>query len=169
MQFRDATIDDLPVVVEIYNSTIASRMVTADTEPVTVEEKHEWFYQHNAATRPLWIIQNEALEIMGWISFQDFYGRPAYKGTAEISIYLSEQSRGKSYGRKSLEYAIEKCADLRIHTLLGFIFEQNLQSLRLFYSLGFSEWAHLKDIAELDGKFCSLKIVGKKVLLFSEA
>ena len=34
---RLAQRDDLPVIVDIYNSTIASREVTADTEPLGVE------------------------------------------------------------------------------------------------------------------------------------
>ena len=32
---RLATLDDLPAIVAIYNSTIAGRMVTADLEPVS--------------------------------------------------------------------------------------------------------------------------------------
>ncbi len=32
-----ASLDDLPSIVEIYNTTIESRMVTADLEPVTIE------------------------------------------------------------------------------------------------------------------------------------
>ena len=39
LKYRDATQKDLTKIVEIYNSTIASRMVTADTELVTVESK----------------------------------------------------------------------------------------------------------------------------------
>ena len=34
MQIRDATIQDLPAIVDIYNSTVPTRLVTADTEPV---------------------------------------------------------------------------------------------------------------------------------------
>ncbi len=44
---RDAVETDLARIVEIYNSTIPSRMVTADTEPVSVESRLEWFYKHN--------------------------------------------------------------------------------------------------------------------------
>ncbi|MGG5511490.1 hypothetical protein ACPDHN_16240 [Myroides odoratimimus] len=39
LQYRDAKIEDLERVVEIYNSTIASRMVTADTEYSTESEQ----------------------------------------------------------------------------------------------------------------------------------
>jgi len=34
--YRDATLDDLPGIVAIYNSTVPSRLVTADLEPVMV-------------------------------------------------------------------------------------------------------------------------------------
>jgi phosphinothricin acetyltransferase len=40
--YRDATLQDLERIVEIYNSTISSRMVTADTEPVSVESRIRW-------------------------------------------------------------------------------------------------------------------------------
>ncbi len=46
LQFQNATIEDLPGIVEIYNSTIAGRMVTADMEPVSVESKINWFNHH---------------------------------------------------------------------------------------------------------------------------
>jgi phosphinothricin acetyltransferase len=100
---------------------------------------------------------------VGWASFQSFYGRPAYDGTCEISIYLHEDQRGKGYGKAILRYAIEQCPSLGVHTLLGFIFAHNVPSLRLFEQLGFKEWAHLPNIAVLDGVERSLTILGKRV------
>jgi L-amino acid N-acyltransferase YncA len=40
VNLRDADEADLPVIVEIYNSTVPTRMVTADTEPVSIESRH---------------------------------------------------------------------------------------------------------------------------------
>ncbi|WP_240894440.1 GNAT family N-acetyltransferase [Parapedobacter sp. SGR-10] len=88
-------------IVDIYNSTISSRMVTADTEPVSVESRQKWFDEHNTTNRPLWVIENNTNQIIGWISFQSFYGRPAYDATVEISIYLDETQRGKGLGNTS--------------------------------------------------------------------
>jgi L-amino acid N-acyltransferase YncA len=163
MHFRDAHIEDLPIIVAIYNSTIPGRMVTADTMPVAVADKVQWFNEHNKYTRPLWVVENDEKKTIGWVSFQDFYGRPAYNGTAEISIYLDETERGKGYGKIILKYAIEKSKSLEIRTLLGFIFAHNITSLQLFKKLGFEEWAYLKDVAVLDDKECSLKILGKRI------
>ena len=162
MVYRNATLEDLPIIVEIYNSTIGSREVTADTDPVSVADKLSWFHEHNPNTRPLWMIENEN-EIIGWVSFQDFYGRPAYDVTAELSLYLKEQHRNQGIGKRVVQYAISKCSQLGINNLLGFVFEQNKNSLKMVSSLGFEEWGHLKNIAILDGKYCSLKIMGLKV------
>ncbi len=162
--FRNAIQQDLEKIVEIYNSTIPSRMVTADTEPVTVASRLPWFNEHNPMTRPLWVIENDEQYMIGWVSFQNFYGRPAYNATAEISIYLHESFRGEGLGRKVLEYCILKAPEFSIKTLLGFIFAHNERSLKLFQHAGFEEWANLPGIAVLDGKESGLKIVGMRLI-----
>lgn len=42
-EFIFAKEEDLPLIVATYNETVAGRMVTADTEPVSVEEKKNGF------------------------------------------------------------------------------------------------------------------------------
>lgn len=160
--FKDANINDLPIIVDIYNSTISSRMVTADTEPVSINDRLDWFKEHNTSKRPLWIVEYEG-EICGWVSLQSFYGRPAYNGTAEISIYLHEDFRGKRLGKRILNKAIEACPKFEIDTLLGFIFGHNEPSIKLFLSLGFEKWGNLPKVAKLDGIKRDLVILGKRV------
>ena len=163
LKYRDATQDDLVRIVEIYNSTVPSRMVTADTESVTVESRLKWFEEHTPSKRPLWIIENSDHTIVGWVSFQSFYGRPAYNATVEISIYLDPQYRGQGIGKEVLRYCIDNAPKFGIKTLLGYIFEHNEPSLRLFRHFGFEDWATLPNIALLDGQERGLKIVGKRI------
>jgi len=137
-------------------------MVTADTEPVTVASRIKWFEEHSPDKRPLWIVE-DGNDIIGWASFRSFYGRPAYDATAEISIYLDEKMRGRGLGKKVLQYAMEKSPALGIKTLLGFIFNHNEPSLKLFRQFGFEDWALLPKIAVLDGTERSLVIVGKRL------
>ncbi len=163
IKFRDASFDDLPAIVEIYNSTVPSRMVTADTEAVSVESRVRWFHEHTPGKRPLWVIEDAENKLVGWMSLHYFYGRPAYNGTAEMSIYIKATERGKGLGKASLRHCIEVCPSLGIKTLLGFIFAHNLPSLKLFNSLGFMDWGMLPDIATLDGVERSVVIVGKRI------
>ncbi|MDQ1149238.1 GNAT family N-acetyltransferase [Sphingobacterium zeae] len=163
LKFRNAEQQDLPYIVEIYNSTIASRMVTADTEPVSVASRQKWFDEHSALKRPLWMVEDENNQLLGWVSFQSFYGRPAYDATVEISIYLNEQQRGRGLGKQILQYCMDKAPDFGVHTLLGFIFAHNLASIALFEKMGFEEWANLPNIATLDQEERSLKILGIRI------
>lgn len=160
--YRSAEIEDLPAIVAIYNSTIPGRMVTADTTAVTVNSKIAWFQDHNPKTRPLWIVEMQD-KIIGWVSFQDFYSRPAYQGTAEISIYLAETARGKGCGKLILKNAIEAAPSLGIDVLIGFIFGHNAASLSLFSDCGFEDWGMLPAIALMDQQRFDLKILGRKV------
>jgi phosphinothricin acetyltransferase len=162
---RIATQADLAEIVAIYNSTVASREVTADTEPVSVASRQQWFDDHQPQRRPLWIIHAEGAPetILGWMSYSNFYGRPAYSGTAEVSIYIAESWRGKGIGRYCLEQAIAYAPQIQVHTLLGFIFGHNAPSLALFEKFGFATWANLPRVANLDGIERDLIILGKRV------
>jgi len=162
VEFKYAEQKDLKKIVKTYNSTVASRLVTADLEEVSVASKQTWFNAHSPEKRPLWIVLLNK-EYAGWMSFNSFYGRPAYDGTVEVSIYLEEKFRGKGLGKACLQKAIDMASSLKIHSLLGFIFGHNTQSLNLFYAFGFEKWAHFPEVANMDGIMRDLLILGKKV------
>jgi len=162
MIIRDAAYDDLAAIVEIYNSTIPGRLVTADLEPITVQSRHNWFYEHNAANRPLWVVEMEG-QIAGWLSYQNFHERPAYSGTAELSIYISPHYRRHGLGRILLTKALDACSELGIQSLVGLVFGHNEPSLKLFEQFGFSRWGHLPSVANLDGVQRDLIIMGKHI------
>lgn len=161
MTTRLATINDLSEIVAIYNETIAGRMVTADTEEVTVEEKREWFNSHTQK-RPIYVYC-ENKKILAWLSYKSFYGRPAYDGTVEMSIYITAKAQGKGLGKKLMEFAQIQAKQLNIRVLLGFIFSHNLPSVNLFKHFGFDVWGELPNVAMMDSKLYSLTIFGKHV------
>lgn len=159
---RDATIEDLPVIVAIYNAAIPGRMATADLEPVSIASRRTWFAEHSPASRPLWVLEEDGA-IKGWLSFQSFYGRPAYHATAEISVYVAPDAHRHGYGHRLVSEAIRRAPEFGLRTLLGFIFGHNQPSLALFRSFGFETWAHLPRVAELDGIERDLMILGKRL------
>ena len=154
---------NLPAIVAIYNATIPGRMVTADLEPVTVDSRRAWFSAHQQPSRPLWVLAESSGRIQAWLSFDTFYPRAAYDGTAMIAIYVDPGSRRQGHGRRLLQAALERAPTLGLHTLLGYIFGHNEPSLRLFATHGFERWAHLPRVAVLDGAERDLVIVGRRV------
>ena len=161
-----ATQEDLPAIVDIYNSTIASRQVTADLEPVTVASRQPWFDSHQRLDRPLWVLRDTfsvGHVVAGWMSFSDFHPRAAYAGTVEVSVYLREDYRGKRLGTLLRHAAVEQARQIGAHTLIGLVFGHNQPSLALFERFGFTRWGTLPQVAELDGESRDLVYVGKRV------
>jgi phosphinothricin acetyltransferase len=163
MNLRFATLLDLPEIVAIYNTTIASRQVTADVMPVTVDERRDWFAAHDPKVYPLYVAHDAAGVMLGWLSYSAFHPRAAYRATAELSIYLAPEARGQGLGSKLLEFAIQEAPRLGFEKLIGLIFGHNQPSLKLFERHSFKRYGELPEVAELDGVKRDLIIVGRAV------
>lgn len=159
---RLADPEDLLRIVEIYNSTIAGRKATADTLPVTVEQRRSWFDRHSPDRRPL-LVEEDGERVIGWLGFEDFYGRPAYGATAELSIYLDPAYRGTGLGSHMLREALKRAPSLGLKNLVAFVFSHNTESIRLFKKFGFQSWGQLPDVACMDEREYSLTILGLRL------
>src|SRR5437773_9507809 len=159
---RDALEADLPVIIDIYNTTVPTRMVTAELEPTTVEARLPWFHEHVPDQYPFWVAERDS-HVIGWLDFKKFLPRCAYRGTAEISVYVDEKFRRHGVARRLLEDAIARASSLGINAMVGLIFAHNEPSLRLFDRLGFERWGLLPRIARLDGIERDLAIVGRHI------
>ncbi len=162
MRIRDALESDLPAIVDIYNTTVPTRMVTAELEPTTVEARLPWFRTHTPDRHPFWVMEIDG-QIAGWLSVQGFLPRCAYRGTAELSVYVDQRFRRRGVARTLLEGAIARASSLEINAMVGFIFAHNEPSLKLFERLGFEHWGLLPRVAQLDGIERDLTIVGRHV------
>ena len=163
MKIRDAVETDLPAIVQIYNAAIPGRMATADLKPVSVESRLAWYREHSPNSLPIWVIESEQ-KIVGWLSFQLFYGRAAYQHTAEVSIYVAPDRQRCGIGQKLLQSAIVRSPKLGLKTLMGIIFAHNQSSLRLFEKFGFQQWGYLPQVAELDRVERDVIILGLRCL-----
>ncbi len=159
---RQATREDLPGIVAIYNATIASRLVTADLEPISLDSRIGWFEQHRPEFRPLWVAERDG-HIAGWLSFSTFYPRPAYNKTAELSIYVGESFRHLGLGSYFLTQAIAHAPAIGIDRLIGLVFGHNRPSLTLLEKFSFERWGELPGVTRLDGVERDVFILGRIV------
>jgi L-amino acid N-acyltransferase YncA/predicted O-methyltransferase YrrM len=156
---RDAVEADLPAIIEIYNATVPTRMVTAELEPTTVETRLSWFRDHSPDEYPFWVAESDG-RVIGWLDFKKFLPRGAYRGTSEISVYVHENFRRHGVGQRLLEEAIARAPLLGITALVGLIFGHNEPSLKLFGRLGFERWGFFPAVAQLDDVKRDLVVVG---------
>ena len=163
MKIRDATRDDLPEIVGIYNTNVPTRLSVADTEPISVADRERWFEEHDPSRRPIWVAEDGG-RVAGWLSLSEFFDRrPAYHATAEIGVYVHPDHRGGGLGRRLVGEAIQRAPALGIKTLTAGIFAHNEASVGLFESFGFERWAHFPRVAELDGTERDLLVLGLRI------
>ena len=159
MKIRDAVESDLPVIVDIYNAAIVTRIATAQLEPVTLEERRSWLNEHSPDRHPFWVMDCDG-QVAGWLTIKPFLPRCAYSGTVELSVYVDGGFRRRGVGRTLLEEAIARAPSLGISAMVGLIFAHNEPSLKLFEQLGFKRWGFLPRIARLDDVERDLVIMG---------
>ncbi len=125
LNVRDAIETDLPAIVDIYNQSIPDGWSTADTKPITVEERVDWFRKHNPHKRPRGVAALDG-QIAAWIGLTSFYGgRPAYDATAEVSLYVARAYRRRGLGGELKNRMIAHCPSIGVTTLLSMYFDHN--------------------------------------------
>lgn len=159
---RNATIDDLPRIVAIYNASIPARMATADLEPASVESRKTWFERHKNLDYPLWVFE-DADRIVAWLGALPFKDRIAYQGAVEVSIYIDPPAQGRGIGSTLLKKLIDEAAGCGIHSLISVTFSHNEASLALHRKFNFEHWGTLPEVCDMDGVMRSVEIWGRKL------
>lgn len=152
IHLRDATEGDLPAIVAIYNESVPTGRATADTRPIAVADRMDWFRTFTSHKRPLWVAEERG-QIVGCVYLTSFYGgRPAYDKTAEISFYLASSHQKKGIGTFLVGEVIKACPRLGVTTLLAMHFDHNAASQGVLRKFGFQQVGHLPEIAEVFGE-----------------
>ncbi len=159
LEIRVARLEDLAGIVAIYNASIPGQKSTADLEPVTVESRMAWFVMHAPDHRPIWVADRGG-QVVGWLSFSDYYGRPAYRTTVEVGVYVAPEAQGQGVARALVAHAIDAAPGLSVRTLLWITFAVNEASLLLAESVGFTRWGLLPKVTELSGVRRDIAILG---------
>lgn len=163
MNIRLASIDDLPVINEIYNQSVSTKTSTADLAPTTLDARKEWFQKHNKEHYPIFVAEDEN-NIIGWIALSPYRpGRKALWHTAEISCYIRKDAQKKGLGSILFKFMIDNCKKYQIKNVFGIIIEHNYASIALVEKFGFKKWGVLPQIVEFDDKTYDHLYYGLKI------
>jgi L-amino acid N-acyltransferase YncA len=160
---RIASLDDLPEMVSIYNEAVERRFATADLHPITIDERIDWFHDHDPSTFPIYVFDVNR-SVRGWCSLSAYRpGRMALVETAEISYYVRGDSQRQGIGTALVQHAINEAPSLGKRILFGILLERNDASIQLIRRCGFELWGRLPDVASFEGHFVSHLYYGRKV------
>lgn len=141
---RDTVESDLPEILEIYNDAVVNLTATFDIEPVTRNERLEWFRQHGGKY-PI-ISAETGGRVVGYCSLSPFSRKLGYARTVELSVYVHRDFRGKGVGRVLMKEIISRAQKLGHHAIISLIAVDNDSSVLLHQKFGFVQVAHLREV-----------------------
>jgi L-amino acid N-acyltransferase YncA len=131
-------------VAEIYRQGIETNNATFQKE---IPTWNDWDYAHIKACRIVACLDNE---IIGWAALTPVSGRCVYAGVAEVSVYVSNQYKGRKVGTKLLEGLISESESEGFWTLQAGIFPENLASIKIHENLGFRTVGYREKIGKMN-------------------
>src|SRR5262245_52340889 len=157
MTIRPAVAGDVPAVLDIFNREITGGVNAFDTQTIQGAAQVAWFQAHADRRFPLLVAEEEGV-IAGWASLSPWARHGAYAKTAELSIFIHAERRGRRSGTSRMRRLIECARAAGHHVLLGRAEASNEASRRLHLACGFSEIAVMREVGWKKGRYLDVAI-----------
>lgn len=156
------TAGDWVAVERIYAAGIASGVATFETAPPTWEA---WDSGHLATPR---LVARCEGDVVGWAALSPVSPRAAYRGVAEVSVYVAPSCRGRGVGLLLLRELEVGAIAAGLWTLQATIFAANTASLRLHQRAGFRTVGHRERIAARLGVWHDTVLMERRLAAVSD-
>jgi phosphinothricin acetyltransferase len=162
MEIRIGSARDLASIVLILNHYIVNTSVTFDDEPVTVDDRREWFDRFDT-TGPYRLVVADDGELRGWACSSPYRNHPAFSRTVEFSICLAPTYRGRGLGTRLYERLLAELDGEDVHVALAGIAVENEASVALHRKVGFSDVGVFDEYATKRGVYFSSRWMQRRL------
>ena len=163
MEIRDAAEPDLPGLLQIYNEVIAASTAVFSEEPVTLEDRLQWWRARVAQGYPV-LVAADSSGVAGFATFGDFRTWPGYRYTVEHSVHVRPDLRGRGIGTQLVQELLARAQASGKHVMVAGIDTANTGSIRLHERLGFERTGQMREVGFKFGRWLDLTLL-QKVLL----
>ncbi|MDB5871708.1 MAG: hypothetical protein JWQ07_1150 [Ramlibacter sp.] len=158
---RPSTDADLPAITAIYSHHVLHGTGTFETTPPTEAEMAGRRDDVLAKGLP-WLVAEEGGQVQGYAYCQWFKPRPAYRFSAEDSIYLHPDAAGKGLGKLLLAELEKQAKAAGIRKLIAVIGDSNNGgSVGVHRALGFAPVGVLKSCGWKFGRWLDVVLMDK--------
>ncbi len=139
IHIRPARPADLASITEIYRDAVLHGTATYEIDPPDREEMTWRFHAITTDGFP-YIVAEQGGAVIGYAYASYFRTRPAYWWSAEDSIYIMPEAKGKGLGKILLNQLIKDCTSLGFRQFIAVIGDGHdaSASVRLHTSAGFT-------------------------------
>lgn len=150
---RPAVTDDLDAIAEIYAHHVLTGVATFELTPPDADEWRRRF--DTVAERELpFLTATLDGQVAGYGYCGPWKTRPAYRHTAEDSVYLAPSALGLGIGGRLLDGLLSECAGAGVRQVIAVIVDSNgASSLALHRNRGFIEVGRLTAVGYKHGRW----------------
>ena len=159
---RQATEEDVPVILELVNHEILHTTANYSYEPNTLEVQMGWFRNLKRGGFPILVATIEG-QVVGYGTYSAFAKRAGYRFTVEHSVYINNDFHGRGIGRQLIEELIRIAKAENRHAIIARIDTQNEGSIHFHEKMGFTKVGRLKEVGFKFGKW--LDVIYMELLL----
>ena len=160
---RPSRDQDLPGITAIYAHHVLTGTGTFETVPPTLQEMAARRADVLAKGLPFLVAEARG-EVLGYAYCQWFKPRPAYRFSAEDSIYLHPDASGKGLGKELLAVLCSQAEKAGLRKLIAVIGDSaNTASVGVHRSLGFADAGVLKSCGWKFGKWLDVVLMEKSL------
>ena len=157
MKIRRAVLEDLETINDIYNDAVVSTVATFDIQPISVDERRQWFESHSPRY-PILVAEQDG-DIIGWACLTRWSDRQGYADTAESSCYIKAGHTEKGVGVQLARELLNMARQLEFHTIIARVTTSNAASLEFCRKLGFEHIGVLKEVGKKFGQLLDVNIL----------
>jgi phosphinothricin acetyltransferase len=153
MRIRPAALPDIPEIQAIYAHHVLTGTGTFEEVPPSVEEMAARFATLTDAGA-IWRVAADATGVLGYAYAARYHTRSAYRFTAEDSVYVRDDQRGRGVGRALLAELIAAATAAGFRQMLAVIGDSaNVGSIALHRGAGFAEAGRYRSVGYKFGRW----------------
>ena len=126
IEIRYATVNDAKEILAIYSPYVKNTAVSFEYEPPAIEEFRDRI--RNTLEKFPYLVAVSDGEIIGYTYAGQFHPRAAFLHSAELSVYLRQDMRGKGIGRKlysEMEKLLKAKGFINLYALVAYADEED--------------------------------------------
>jgi L-amino acid N-acyltransferase YncA/protein-tyrosine-phosphatase len=159
LRIRESHSNDLAAIREIYNQGIEDRIATLDEVAQTEDTIREWYRAHG--DRYSVLVAERDNRVVGWASLNPYSHRCAYRGVADLSVYVERRARGSGVGSALLQSLERYAKRNEFHKIVLFALAKNEAGQRLYLKMGYRKVGTFAEQGRLDGRFIDVVAMEK--------
>jgi phosphinothricin acetyltransferase len=161
---RPSLDSDLPAITAIYGHHVLYGTGTFETTPPTEAEMTTRRADVLAKGLPYLVIEEDGGRVLGYAYCQWFKPRPAYRFSAEDSIYMHPDAAGKGLGKALLAELIRQAEAAGVRKLIAVIGDSNnAASVGIHKALGFEPAGTIRNCGWKFERWLDIVIMDKAI------